>query len=372
MKTVYRTPTLRAKTSGGKDKFWQGVVLEDDAGRHHRSSIAWTENAAGERSKPLESPPALVEPKNVGRANETSPFDQAVLEVNAKMAQKIDKGYAEEGKEDQAGNGFVLPMLAHGWAAKKHTVDTWPVYVQPKFDGTRMLYDSRVGHWSRQGKPYLPEVVAHIAFDTEGFTLDGELILPDGYSFQETVRAVKKFRDTSPLLRYRVYDLVESSKTTAERMAILEPLVRRWASEGHPVVPTPTIAVANETELMAQHAAFIADGHEGTMVRLPSGRYTPGQRSAALLKLKDFSDDEFVITGFTDGVGKDAGTVIFTCAADERSFQVRPVGTVEERRAMFENGASYLGKSLTVRFQGVSEDGVPRFPVGINVREEGL
>ena len=368
MKTLWGTPTLRAKTSTGKDKLWRGVVLTDGT-RYYRSSEAWMVNAAGTESQRLVSEPALVEAKNVGRANETSPYDQAVLEVHAKMAQKIDKGYAEIGKEAEAGNGFVLPMLAHTWAKKKHLIE-FPVLAQPKFDGTRLLYNSAIGHWSRQGKEYLPEVVAHIAFDTDGLTLDGELILPDGYSFQDTVRAIKKYRPgISELLRFRVYDIVDAEQTTAERMAALEPVALRWAAEGQPVVPTPTITIASEAQLQAQHAEFLAQGFEGTIVRTRDSRYTPGHRSAGLLKLKDFDDAEFMVIGFTDGLGKDAGTVVFRCAAGEHTFQVRPDGTVEERREMFANGASYIGRPLTVRYQGLSEDGIPRFPVGVGVRE---
>lgn len=375
MTEVFRTPELRAKTSAGKDKFWIGVVLRDDEGDHFRSSIAWTVNEAGEASKTLESPPALVLPKNVGKANETSSYDQAVLEVNAKMAQKIDKGYAEEGQEHLAGNGYVLPMLAHTWAKKKHLVE-FPVLVQPKFDGTRMLYNSAIGHWSRQGKPYIPEVVAHIDFDTQGLTLDGELILPNGYSFQDTVRAIKKFRpDVSPKLIYRVYDIVDEKITTVTRMGMLRDFVADVVADdpNTPIVGTPTYAVRSEEALQVVHQQFLGEGYEGTMIRTVHGAYTPGQRSPSLLKLKDFDDDEFEIVGFTDGVGKDAGTIIFECTTPiGATFMARPMGTVEERARMFEIGESYIGRKLTVRFQGRSDTGVPRFPIGVAVREEGI
>jgi DNA ligase-1 len=377
VKTVWETPVLRAKTSTGKAKFWQGLVLTDGTD-HFRSSLAWTENAAGETSKPLESVPARVEPKNVGRANETTPFDQAVLEVRAKMAQKIDKGYAEPGKPEAAGNGFVLPMLAHTWAKKKHLLaGALDVLVQPKLDGVRMLYNSAIGHWTRQGKPFAEDVVAHLRFDTFGRTLDGELMLPDGASFQETVRAVKKYRPGgggSERLVYRVYDVVDETLGALERQRVLAEVVDQ-VQRAHPGVNlavVPTLRVRDEATLLGLHQDFVAEGYEGTIVRTIDGAYTPGHRSTALLKHKDFEDAEFPITGYGEGVGKDEGTIIFTCAAGDRAFQVRPTGTVEERRAMFEDGATYVGKSLTVRYQGVSEDGVPRFPIGIIVREEGL
>jgi len=371
MNVVWTTPTLSAKTSTGRAKFWRGVVLSDGA-HHYRSSWAWQTTQSGAQSEPLVSEPALVTPKNVGQSNETSPLQQAIAEVSAKMAQKVDKGYAEEGQEHLAGNGYVLPMLAHKWPEKKHKA-TFPVLAQPKFDGTRMLYNSDVGHWSRQGKPYLPEVVAHINFDTQGLTLDGELMLLAG-TFQDTVRAIKKYRPgVSEKLVYRVYDIVDEALPTARRQLVLQNLVVELRAQypNLPVVGTTTYKVHDEDRLLRLHQDFLTMGFEGTMIRTLDSLYTPGQRNAGLLKLKDFDDAEFEITGFTDGLGKDAMTVIFTCKAGNGSFQVRPLGTVEERRDMFENGASYIGKMLTVRYQGLSEDGIPRFPVGVGVREVG-
>ena len=36
---------------------------------------------------------------------------------------------------------------------------------------------------------------------------------------------------------------------------------------------------------------------------------------------------------------------------------------------MFEKGKSYIGKMLTVKYQELTDDGKPRFPVGINIRD---
>ena len=369
LKIVYETPPLNALTSTGKPKYWVGVVLEDEAGNCYRTSRTWSRNTGGESSTVVEAIPHQVTPKNVGRSNETTAREQAILEIDAKLLRQIDKGYAREGEAAEAGNGYVLPMLAHPWEKRKHRVE-YPLLVQPKYDGVRMMYRSDKGHWSRQGKAYIPEVVAHITVDTQGWTLDGELILPDGDTFQATVKAVKKYRPgVSENLRYRVYDVADHPGGTVERQALLDRLFDSWAGLEHPLIRTPTAIVETEQELFERHAEFVSHGYEGTMVRAREGRYTAGQRGDSLLKLKDFMDDEFVIVGFTDGGGKDAGTVIFECRVGENTFRVRPEGTVEERSQMFQEGESYIGKPLTVRFQRYSDDGVPIFPVGVGLRE---
>jgi len=35
---------------------------------------------------------------------------------------------------------------------------------------------------------------------------------------------------------------------------------------------------------------------------------------------------------------------------------------------LFQNGSNYIGQQLTVRYQELTDDGVPRFPVGIAIR----
>ena len=73
---------------------------------------------------------------------------------------------------------------------------------------------------------------------------------------------------------------------------------------------------------------------------------------------------------FTEGEGLDKGLVIWICKTKEgRTFNVRPRGTHAERAEFFKNGQTYVGKMLTVRFQELTGDGIPRFPVGIAFRD---
>jgi len=48
---------------------------------------------------------------------------------------------------------------------------------------------------------------------------------------------------------------------------------------------------------------------------------------------------------------------------------VKPEGTLETRRKYFENKNNFLGKLLTVKFQNLTNLGIPRFPVGIVIRD---
>jgi DNA ligase-1 len=62
--------------------------------------------------------------------------------------------------------------------------------------------------------------------------------------------------------------------------------------------------------------------------------------------------------------------VIWDCKTKNGdTFAVRPRGTREIKRELFKNGDKYIGKELTVIFQEYTEYGIPRFPVGKDIRE---
>jgi DNA ligase-1 len=44
-------------------------------------------------------------------------------------------------------------------------------------------------------------------------------------------------------------------------------------------------------------------------------------------------------------------------------------GSIENRIEMFKKAETYVGKEITVRYQELSEDGIPIFPVGLAIRD---
>jgi len=63
------------------------------------------------------------------------------------------------------------------------------------------------------------------------------------------------------------------------------------------------------------------------------------------------------------------GTAIWVCKVGEQHFSVRPEGTLEVRRKFLQDQGNYIGKQLTVRYQNLTTLGIPRFPVGVVVRD---
>ena len=136
------------------------------------------------------------------------------------------------------------------------------------------------------------------------------------------------------------------------------------------VVRIPTLKVDEETLIYRYNKLFLDDEYEGTIIRNSDGKYILNHRSPDLQKLKTFVDDEFQIVGFSQGTGTDKGCVIWDCRTDDgQVFSVRPRGSVAERQGYFQNGEKFIGSKLTIRYQELTDDGIPRFPVGITIRD---
>ena len=192
-------PTLYGTSSKGVTKVWKIGV-----GDLPLTAVIITEHGqlGGKIQIASES---IKEGKNIGKANETTTFEQACLEAESKWKKKHDSNYTQDksvkGDEnvpdvEDLPQGKILPMLAQKYKERKQHL-VWPVFVQPKFDGVRCLV-TRVGntitYMSRKAKPYLnfgymDEEFLELMED--GDILDGEMYNHGEISFQEVCSLVK-------------------------------------------------------------------------------------------------------------------------------------------------------------------------------------
>lgn len=374
---VHSTPVLHMKNSKGLNKYWQGFVVTDGT-EYYIKSHAWQETAGGGLSKVNEGVLNKVAGKNIGRANETTPKSQAVFEITSKMNKKRDEGYVEEG---EVYVGYPLPMLAHKYAERSHNI-SYPCYVQPKLDGQRGVTDSKV-FWTRKGKLFIPEVVEHLLFDTAGLTVDGEAILPRPFCFDDTEKAVKKFRSAdkpekgkecdeyfhTQMLEFHIFDVMIEDVPFNKRLEMICELQRTELPPQIKVVPT--YYVESEEEALEKFQLFMEMGYEGIMFRNIDGLYKAGARSKDLQKLKEFQDDEFLVVDVIDGRGREEGAAIYVCVTDGgKQFTCRPYGTIEERRKIFAEKEQAVGRMLTVKYQNLTPDGIPRFLNGMGFKSD--
>ena len=357
-------PMLYSRTGTGATNVW--VIWVDGP----NVVVEW-----GQKGGALQRSTFECEPKNVGRSNATTAAQQARLEAIAKWKKQLKKKYSMTEEATQALN--IKPMLAKPFNDRKGMV-TYPVDVQPKFDGVRCLAfvkDGRVVLQSRGGDPY---DVEHIRKELEGlvtgdFVLDGEIYI-HGMSLQNIISLVKRPQKGSLKLNYHVYDCTHLDNQDA-RWLIRRIELKHWFASAQLercIREAPTHVCGTEESVITSHNIFVGDGYEGAIIRLHHGLYRFGYRSSELLKLKAFEDAEFEIIGHRRGKGKFLNVPNFVCKTKEgKEFEVTPKGTEEERAEMLKNAKSLYGKMMTVRYMGFSDEGIPKIAVGICIREPG-
>lgn len=351
----------------------------------------------------------IREGKNIGRANETNPYQQAVSEAEGKINKQKDKGYREN-KADLSAIP-MLPMLAHDYRKQGHRI-VYPCFTSVKLDGLRCLAEcteSGVTLKSRGGKFY---DVPHILNELEqimkpGDVFDGELYF-HGAVLEEITSAVKrtdpakevakaqkkmeKAVKVSPLdyqaafkefedaikienlrasLQFLVFDIAVEDVVFTDRLAMMEQL--QYDLDGdyehlYYVRVLPYDEAKDEADMKEQHDTAVRAKFEGIMLRNSEGVYESGKRSADLQKYKEFLDEEFLIVDYE--IDKD-GCIVHVCKnnLNDETFAVI-YGSHEEKRKKALTPTAFNGKMLTVKFQTRYKDTLlPQFPTGVAIRD---
>lgn len=316
-------------------------------------------------------PKIIKEGKNIGKSNETTPFEQAVSEANSKWNKKYDTNYEPHMLDPNNYKPRVmLPMLARDPGKGKIV---YPCYIQPKLNGICDLSEntiSEVLHHSRGGKLFtsVPHLDKYIKQMNPIAPPHGELY-KHGWSLQKIGSYTKELKPDHDLLEYWIYDIAWLGKLYSERLKYITNIISPLG-DYCPIKLTPTKIVNNYAEAKAFHDECVLNGFEGAMLKNMNGLYIFEFDSDDVEKMKEFKDSEFEIVGGKEGEGTDAGCIIYRCITpDGLEFDVRPRGSVEERQEMYKNLPNDIGKMLTVRYPELTDSGKPSQPVGIAVRD---
>jgi DNA ligase-1 len=362
--------TIYKKTKTGATQEWT-IEVSDNKYRTHSGQVggqittnAWT----------------IVYGKNVGRSNETTDNEQAMLEAVAKRTKKLESGYFENIKHINKTQYFE-PMLASKWEDSKDKI-AYPIYSQAKLDGIRCIVTSE-GMFSRNGKPIIsaPHIFDSLKplFKTNpDLIFDGELYADKfANDFNKIVSLVKKTKPTDADLKeskknieYHIYDLPSSDKNFVHRAYDLG-ILFETRSELHPHCKlVDTRKVEDENSVMEQYELLVDAGYEGQILRLDK-KYE-NKRSKSLLKHKSFIDEEYTIIDVCEGEGNKTNMVGYMTfeTADGKPFKSNVKSTFEESEEMFRNRKQLIGKQATIKYFNLTPDGIPRFPYVINIDRE--
>lgn len=258
---------------------------------------------------------------------------------------------------DKAGADAPPLLLAHRFEDHHDPTGWW---LSEKLDGVRAYWDGKQ-FVSRLGNAYLaPE------WFIEGlpeFPLDGELFAGRG-RFQHAVSIARRMDRGAgwSSLEFVIFDAPAVDHGFEDRLKHLDDhfganpwkhakVLEHRVCEGHDDL---------QTELRRVEAL----GGEGVMLRRPGSRYIAG-RSDTLLKVKSFLDTEARIIGHQAGTGRHKGRLgaLLVELPNGTKFKVGTGLSDAER-----NAPPDVGEVVIVRYQELTDAGVPRFPSYVGVR----
>ena len=227
--------------------------------------------------------------------------------------------------------------------------------IRARWDGTHLI--SRGGNvfaapdWFTKGFPPVP--------------LDGELWMGRGrYEEVSSIVLTQQPHDGWRSIRLMVFDLPAHGGTFAQRVIEMNRFKTESASPYLGIIEQQR--VGSEEDLLKLLHRVIDEGGEGLMLHRETALYASG-RSQDLLKLKLFTDAEATVIGYRPGKGQFAGLIgSLKVRMDEGVIFFIGSGLRHEERRR----PPPLESRVTFRHQGLTENGIPRFPVFLRIRDE--
>ena len=256
------------------------------------------------------------------------------------------------------------PMLAYP-AGDKPIDYSKPIFIQPKLDGVRCVIQSEchgsswmVKAYSRTGKEW--KNINHILkqlkpffFKYPNIILDGELYNHDlKDNFEKIISLVRKTKPTeedrlesSQMVQFHCYDIVDETKTYSERKKFIEDRVPNNYCTKH--VET---SICTKEDVFFANKIFLNQGYEGSILRTDS-KYEC-KRSRNLIKLKDFQDTEATIIDWVEGKGKRIGTIGKFIGRDSEGieFGMPVMDNFKKLQDNFEDMKTWVGKTATFTY----------------------
>lgn len=268
-------------------------------------------------------------------------------------------------------------MLCYPFEERR--LEKWPAaIVQPKLDGDRCraIFDGSGNVTLLSSEENEITSVPHInkALERLGLRhaeLDGELYT-HGMLHQDIRSIVGRTQNLSAHygeIQYHVFDCVDQDFQLG-RLQRVKNLLREAGPE---IVTVASFVAHGVADVMRYLDEFATAGYEGIIVRHPFGQYTR-KRSTQIMKFKPRKSDFYTIIGSSqevsiEGVPKESlGALI--CRDDMgTSFSVGsgPALTREARITLWAERDALPGKLAHVKYQHLTKDGVPRFPVLVEI-----
>lgn len=329
--------------------------------------------------------------------------EQAELQYNSLCNSYLDKGYKSQEelkikditdesevdlkvpKQTTDAKGNLKPMLAlsiDSLPKSKQNILNNKWLASKKIDGVRALLfmkDGIIQTSSRGGQNY--NTAAHYIINDPfvitlfklypDYILDGELYIHGKpLSYISGLCRLETLDEKHKELTFQCYDIVREDLPFIQRLNLLHniELNRTIDSKLEIVVHKE---VCGKDQMVKLHNQYVSEGYEGLVIRDPNEKYKCGARDKRMLKVKMFQDDEFEITGMTDGL-REEDFVFNMKTKDGYPFEAKPMGDRALKKWYRENIDKLIGQMGTVKYFGytATENAVPNLPVFKSLRDK--
>lgn len=371
--------TIYKRTRTGAVQIWYGEL----EGNKYRTV------SGQETGKKTVSEWTIVQGKNIGKSNETTPEQQAANDLDSMYKKRLEREYHRD-KANIDVERYIKVMKACKWYEdfKKRPKPGVKIALQPKLDGMRCIANTE-GFKSQDGKiipgaAFLNEAMKVVFADNPSDAPDGELYNHDYCDDFEGLMSLLKKETRTPAedeeiktkVQFHIYDIASHPGDYEERYEYLETVIMpKLAQFGdmfqltYTEFHTPN-TVEERDELVEEFNTTCLETHyEGSMVRICSAKYE-NKRSNYLFKVKKFQDDEFVITDVMEGKGNWAGhaKAIRVKLPNGNICKATVKGDMPYCKDLWNRREEMIGKVATVNYLRYSKKGMLNLPVFKSIR----
>jgi ATP-dependent DNA ligase len=334
--------------------------------------------------------------KNIGRRNETNPYEQAIKDAIGRFRTKY-RSMTPDIKNIEEGFSRVFPMLAkdfHKIKPSSRTSISPPYYVQIKFDGDRCIanYDKSLDKVILRGRDlHVIKNMPHIEADmmkiykrlgvdnSKGLYFDGELC-KFGMSQQKINGIVNRrvnLDDPENIkrrkeIKFFIFDCYFSEcpkKPFMERNAFLYKTLWKGKKDIYKNIVYVTSDIAKSDDELKILAKKVTDaGFEGIIIRSRYGKYKPASskssgRSSDIYKYKLSVVDKAKIIDMEIKKNVKPFGFVFVCEHEKtgKIFKINGIGTADQKKKTYAMKEQLRGSSyLRYTYVGEYKDGLPR------------
>ncbi|EDO6740675.1 DNA ligase [Campylobacter coli] len=238
-----------------------------------------------------------------------------------------------------------------------------------KLDGIRGIWEA--GKFkTRQDNPI--HTPSYFTYNFPSFKLDGELWMARA-KFDEVSALTRSDNLDSSLWKsvtYNVFDVPNACEefklapcTLSNRLKVLERYLQQNPNPYIKIIKQ--IPIKDQEHLKEFYKDIIFNKGEGVVIRKDFAPYEKG-RSKNALKLKPYEDAECKVIAYTEGKGKFQGKIgaLLCQMPNDRVIKIGS-GLKDKDR---ENPPK-IGSIITYKFNGLTKNSLPRFPVFLHIRD---